>query len=86
MNTHPNIVVVYFTVCLLHHCDVIIITTESKANDEVRRMKLAYSDASIDGRQSVLIWSDLLSKKMQKQDITLTELRQAVQQGLSNVM
>ena len=59
-----------------------IVITESKANDEVRRMKLAYSDTSIDGRRSVLMWSDLLSKKMQKQDITLIELQQAVQQGM----
>lgn len=46
-------------------------------------MKLAYSDPSIDSRQSVLMWSDLLSKKMQKQDITLTELRRGVEQGRS---
>ena len=71
--------------CLLHD-NVSIVIIESKASDEVCRMKLAYSDTSIDGRKSVLLWSDLLSKKMQKQDITLTELRQAVQQGVSIVM
>ena len=48
-------------------------------------MKLAYPDTSIDGRKSVLMWSELLSKKMQKQDIMFTELRQAVQQGMSYV-
>ena len=45
-------------------------------------MKLAYSDPCIDGRQSVLMWSDLLSKKLQKQNVTLAELRKAVQQGV----
>ena len=59
-----------------------VIVAGSKADDKIcRRMKLAYSDSSIDGRQSVLTWSELLGKKMQKQDITLVELRQAVQQG-----
>ena len=59
---------------------------EIKADDEVRRMKLAYPDTCVDGRKSVLIWSDLLSKKMQKENILLTELRQAVQQGMSYMM
>ena len=49
-------------------------------------MKLAYSDPSIDGRQSVLTWCDLLDKKTQKQDVTLAELRLAVQQGVCHVM
>ena len=67
--------------------DVIIIITENKADDDkVRRMKLAYSDPYIDGRQSVLMWSDLLSNKIQKQDVTLAKLRQAVQKGVSNVI
>ena len=61
-----------------------VIVTESKADDKVRRMKLAYSDSSIDSHQSVLMWSDLLSKKMQKQDITVAELRQAIKQGTVN--
>ena len=52
----------------------------------MRRMKLAYSDPCIDGRQSVLTWSELLSKKIQKQDVTLAELRQAVQTGVSYVV
>jgi len=72
--------------CLLKYSIVVIndvTITESIGDDKVRRMKLAYSLPSTVGRQSVLMWSDLLSKKMQKQQITLAELRQAVEQGRS---
>ena len=52
-------------------------------SDKIRRMKLAYSDTSIDARQSAIMWSDLIVKATQKDSITLSELHQAIRQGMN---